>query len=86
MQSPLLIEFVGTFLLFSVALWVGNPIAVGMTLATIAYLEGHYNPVGAYLAYMQNTSTLYDLCMHIVMEFIGGICAFVIYINAKNIN
>ena len=56
-MTPLLAEFIGTFLLISVIAFIGNPIAIGAALWAAIVLVGkssggHFNPAVTLWAYL----------------------------------
>ena len=75
-----LAEFLGTFILLSVILTVGDPIPVAVTLMAAMYLVGnisgaHVNPVVSVSMYLNDKLSGNDLGGFDVAQLLGGVAA-----------
>jgi len=84
----LLIEFLGTFIFFSVIIATGNPWAIGATLAVLAFLGsaisgGHFNP-GVTVMFLYNRGiTMENAAGYIVVQLVAAILAATVYTQLK---
>jgi len=84
----LLIEFLGTFIFFSVILATGNPWAIGAALAVLIFLGssisgGHFNP-GVTIMFLYNRGiTTENAVGYIMAQLAAAILAVVVYTQLK---
>lgn len=75
-----LCEFIGTFILISVILMVGEPIPIAVALLAGIYLVGkvsggHMNPIVTMSMYINKKISNSDFCGYVVAQCLGGIAA-----------
>ena len=73
-------EFLGTFVLLSVILTVGEPIPVATALLAVIYFSqkisgAHVNPVVSVSMYLNNKLSSSDLGGFVVAQLLGGVAA-----------
>ena len=75
-----LCEFIGTFILISVILIVGEPIPIAVALLVAIYMigkvsGGHVNPVVSMSMFINNKISSMEFGGYIVSQFLGGLTA-----------
>ena len=75
-----LVEFIGTFLLLSVIVNIGEPIPIATALLAAIYLGAnisgaHFNPVVSFVMYLKKTLPLNDLALYVLAQLAGGFVA-----------
>lgn len=76
-MNKLIIEFLGTAFLVFIILSIGHPMAVGLTVALIAFIGlpisgGHYNPVVSAVMASNGTMSMSDLATYTLSQLLGG--------------
>tara|TARA_B100001741_G_C16522621_1_gene585505 strand:- start:1141 stop:1407 length:267 start_codon:yes stop_codon:yes gene_type:complete len=84
-----LVEFLGTFIFLSVIIITGNPLAIGLTLSSMAWFGGkisggHYNPAVTYMMFLNKKINLQKVLFYILAQILGAISAYFLYKNIKN--
>tara|TARA_Y100001970_G_C14252311_1_gene872756 strand:+ start:1174 stop:1440 length:267 start_codon:yes stop_codon:yes gene_type:complete len=82
------VEFIGTFVFLSVIIITGDPLAIGLTLASMAWFGGkisggHFNPAVSIMMFMNNKINLQKLIFYILVQILGGLAALMLYKNIK---
>ena len=85
MDKKLVIEFIGTFFLVLTVAATGNPIAVGVALATFVYMGGHisgghYNPAVTFALYLNKKIDQADALRYGLTQLVAGLAASLIYL------
>ena len=80
-MNKLLMEFLGTAFLIFIILSIGHPIAVGLTVAVIAFIGlpisgGHYNPVVSAVMASKGIISMSDLATFTLSQLLGGFVGF----------
>lgn len=80
----LLAEFIGAFILITTILISGDPLAIGLSLAVMAYAFGpvsgaHLNPAVSISMTMKGGLDYTSLMLYIVMQVLGGVAAYGMY-------
>jgi glycerol uptake facilitator-like aquaporin len=80
------VEFIGTFLFFSVILGVGQPIPVVIALLAAIYFGGsvsggHFNPGITFMRVMDETLSTNDAVLYVGAQLLAAYCAYLFYIN-----
>ena len=80
-MNKYIVEFLGTLVLVFVILVTGNWAAIGATLAVIVLLGANisgacYNPAVTRGAVLNNNLAMNELLPYVVVQFIGGACAY----------
>lgn len=92
MQEALFVEFVGTFVFISVIFRYASKewgaLAIATALAAVILFAGyasggHFNPAVSLAMYVANNIPLTKLVGYIVVQLLGGYCAFML--NAKQL-
>lgn len=87
MNEALFVEFVGTFIFISVILRYATKdwgaFAIGAALAVVILFGGyasggHFNPAVSLAMYVANNIPLTKLVGYIVVQLLGGYCAFML--------
>lgn len=83
-MNKYIIEATGTFFLVFIIAATGNPIAIGLILATMIYMGGyisggHYNPAVTLAIFFQKKINLNDAVAYIASQFIGSLLACSIF-------
>ncbi len=73
-------EFIGTFILLSVIIASGDPLAIGLALAVACWFGtkisgGHFNPAVTVVKYIQNSVNMSDALFYVVAQVLGGVAA-----------
>lgn len=84
----LLVEFLGTFIFLYVIVATGNPWAIGLTLAVLAYLGGsisggHFNPAVTVMMFYNKAVTSTTALMYIGAQVVAGLLALAVYKKLK---
>lgn len=84
-------EFLGTFILISVILIVGEPVPIAVSLLTAIYLVGkisggHVNPVVSMAMFINNKINGLDFGGYIIAQCIGAVAAVYFAKMVKNNN
>ncbi|HSS61843.1 MAG TPA: aquaporin [Candidatus Limnocylindrales bacterium] len=88
MPAKLMIEFVGTFVFFSVIAHSGRagslaPLAIGLALTAMVYMGGHvsgahYNPAVTFGLFLRRLISVRTLALYWVTQLVAGSLAFVL--------
>lgn len=81
-----LVEFLGTFIFLSVIIITGNPLAIGLTLAAMAWFGGkvsggHFNPAVNVMMLLDKKINTVEFVGQTIAQILGGITAFMYYKN-----
>jgi len=84
MGKKYLVEFIGTFFLVLVISLTGNPLAIGLVLATLVYMGGyisgaHYNPAVTLALFINKKITKNDALWYIATQLIASVAASFVY-------
>ena len=79
-----LLEFLGTFILLSVIMIVGEPIAIGIALVAAIYLcrkvtGSHFNPAVNFMLFLDNKLSTTQLVGQTVAQLLGAVAALSYY-------
>jgi glycerol uptake facilitator-like aquaporin len=79
-----LVELVGTFIFLSVIIITGNPLAIGLTLAAMAWFGGkvsggHFNPAVNVMMLMDKQMTMGEFVGQTLAQLLGAVLAFLYY-------
>jgi glycerol uptake facilitator-like aquaporin len=74
------VEFVGTFIFLFVIAYTGNPWAIGLTLALLAYFlggisGGHFNPAVTLMFLYKKSITASVAVCYIAVQVLAGLLA-----------
>ena len=75
------VELVGTFIFLSVIIITGDPLAIGLTLAGVAWFGSkvsgaHYNPAVNVLMLLNKKINVTEFLLYTLAQVIGAVCAF----------
>lgn len=78
-----LVECIGTFFLVLTIALTGNPIAIGIVLASLVYWGGfisgaHYNPAVTLTFYLRKKMTQTEAIRYMLSQFVGSILACIV--------
>ena len=84
----ILVEFLGTFIFLSVIVATGNPLAIGATLAVLAFFAGsvsggHFNPAVSIMTLFNRGMSAKNAAGYIVAQIVGGLAAITVYNRLK---
>jgi aquaporin Z len=89
-MNPLaiLVEFIGTFIFISVIVATGNPLAIGATLAILAFLVGsisggHFNPAVTAATLFNRGIASDNAIAYVIAQVAAGVGAVVVYNRMK---
>ena len=79
-----LLEFLGTFILLSVIMIVGEPIAIGIALVAAIYLcrkvtGSHFNPAVNFMLFLDNELSTTQLVGQTVAQLLAAVAALSYY-------
>jgi len=79
-----LLEFLGTFILLSVIMIVGEPIAIGIALVAAIYLcrkvtGSHFNPAVNFMLFLDNKLSTTQLVGQTVAQLLAAVAALSYY-------
>tara|TARA_Y100000389_G_scaffold204645_2_gene258559 strand:- start:21 stop:284 length:264 start_codon:yes stop_codon:yes gene_type:complete len=82
------VEFIGTFIFLSVIIITGDPIAIGLTLAGVAWFGSkvsgaNYNPAVNFMMFLNKKQTLEKLIGYSVIQLLAAGAAFFFYKSIK---
>jgi glycerol uptake facilitator-like aquaporin len=80
------VEFIGTFLFFSVILGIGQPIPIVIALLAAIYFGGsisggHFNPGVTFMKVLDGTISTNDAILYVASQLLAAYCAYLFYIN-----
>ena len=81
-------EFIGTFIFLAVILMSGDPLAIGITLASVIYFGGkvsggNFNPAVSYMMLLSNKIDAANFVVYIIAQLLGATAAFLFYTYSK---
>ena len=81
-------EFIGTFIFLAVILISGDPLAIGITLASVIYFGrkvsgGNFNPAVSYMMLLSNKINASKFFVYIIAQLLGATAAFLFYTYSK---
>ena len=79
-----LVEFIGTFIFLSVIIITGNPLAIGLALASVIWFGakvsgGHFNPAVNLMMFMNKKMNMTQFIGQTLAQLLGAIAAFYYY-------
>ena len=82
------VEFIGTFIFLSVIIITGNPLAIGLTLASLAWFGSkvsgaNYNPAVNVMMFLNKKQNLEKLIGYSVVQIAAAAAAFFFYKSIK---
>ncbi len=80
----LLVEFIGTFIFFSVILRQGQAIPIAIALATAIYFGGaisggHFNPAVSFMMFMNGKLKSTQLIQYVLAQLVAAMAALYMY-------
>ncbi len=80
------VEFIGTFIFFSVILGIGEPIPIVIALLAAIYFGvsisgGHFNPGVTFMKVLDGTLQTNDAVLYVGAQLLAAYCAYLFYIN-----
>ena len=81
-------EFIGTFIFLSVILKSGDPLAIGLALASVIYFGGkvsggNFNPAVSYMMLLSNKLDGSKFFVYIIAQFLGATAAYLFHRYSK---
>jgi glycerol uptake facilitator-like aquaporin len=81
-------EFIGTFIFLSVILKSGDPLAIGLALASVIYFGGkvsggNFNPAVSYMMLLSKKIDVSKFVVYIIAQLLGASAAFLFYSYSK---
>lgn len=81
-------EFIGTFIFLAVILISGDPLAIGITLASVIYFGGkvsggNFNPAVSYMMLLSKKIDASKFFVYIIAQLLGASAAFLFYTYSK---
>jgi|LauGreSBDMM110SN_4_FD.fasta_scaffold28904_2 aquaporin Z len=81
-------EFIGTFIFLSVILMSGDPLAIGITLASVIYFGrkvsgGNFNPAVSYMMLLSKKINVSTFFIYIIAQLLGATAAFLFFTYSK---
>ena len=85
-----LIEFIGTFVFLTVILATGKAIPIGLALAAMIYWGGPvsggcFNPAVSLVSYLNNSLSMTDMVIYIVLQLLAAACAYAFFKQTKGL-
>jgi aquaporin Z len=82
------VEFIGTFIFLSVIIITGNPLAIGLALASVIWFGGkvsggHFNPAVNIMMLMNKKMDIMEFVGQTIAQILGAIAAFYYYKSIK---
>ena len=83
-----LVEFIGTFIFLSVIIITGNPLAIGLALASVIWFGskvsgGHFNPAVNLMMLMNKKMNMTQFIGQTLAQLFGAIAAYYYYKSIK---
>lgn len=80
MLKPI-VEFIGSFIFFSIIIQYGQAIPIGVALAAVIFFGGnisggHFNPGVSLMMFMKKAITSSELVQYIVVQCLAAFAAF----------
>ena len=81
-------EFIGTFIFLTVILMSGDPLAIGITLASVIYFGGkvsggNFNPAVSYMMLLSKKIDASKFIVYIIAQLLGATGAYLYYNYSK---
>ena len=81
-------EFIGTFIFLAVILMSGDPLAIGITLASVIYFGGkvsggNFNPAVSYMMLLSKKINVSKFIVYVIAQLLGATGAFLFYSYSK---
>lgn len=81
-------EFIGTFIFLAVILMSGDPLAIGITLASVIYFGGkvsggNFNPAVSYMMLLSKKIDVSKFVVYIIAQLLGASGAYLFYSYSK---
>ena len=81
-------EFIGTFVFLAVILMSGDPLAIGITLASVIYFGGkvsggNFNPAVSYMMLLSKKLDASKFVVYIIAQLLGATGAYLFYRYSK---
>jgi aquaporin Z len=81
-------EFIGTFIFLGVILMSGDPLAIGITLASVIYFGrkvsgGNFNPAVSYMMLLSKKIDGSKFLLYIIAQLLGATAAFLFHRYSK---
>ena len=81
-------EFIGTFIFLAVILMSGDPLAIGITLASVIYFGGkvsggNFNPAVSYMMLLSKKIDASKFIVYIIAQLLGATGAYLFYSYSK---
>lgn len=81
-------EFIGTFIFLGVILKTGDPLAIGIALASVIYFGGkvsggNFNPAVSFMMLLSNKMDIIKFVAFVIAQLLGAIAAFLFHSYTK---
>ena len=81
-------EFIGTFIFLGVILKTGDPLAIGIALASVIYFGGkvsggNFNPAVSFMMLLSNKMGIIKFVAFVIAQLLGASAAFLFHSYTK---
>lgn len=81
-------EFIGTFIFLGVILKTGDPLAIGIALASVIYFGGkvsggNFNPAVSFMMLLSNKMDIIKFVAFVIAQLLGASAAFLFHSYTK---
>lgn len=81
-------EFIGTFIFLGVILKTGDPLAIGIALASVIYFGGkvsggNFNPAVSFMMLLSNKMDIIKFVAFVIAQLLGASAAFIFHSYTK---
>ena len=81
-------EFIGTFIFLGVILKTGDPLAIGIALASVIYFGGkvsggNFNPAVSFMMLLSNKMDIVKFMIFVIAQLLGASAAFIFHSYTK---
>ena len=81
-------EFIGTFIFLGVILKTGDPLAIGIALASVIYFGGkvsggNFNPAVSFIMLLSNKMDIIKFIAFVIAQLLGASAAFIFHSYTK---
>ena len=81
-------EFIGTFIFLGVILKTGDPLAIGIALASVIYFGGkvsggNFNPAVSFMMLLSNKMDIIKFLAFVIAQLLGASAAFIFHSYTK---
>jgi aquaporin Z len=81
-------EFIGTFIFLGVILKTGDPLAIGIALASVIYFGGkvsggNFNPAVSFMMLLSNKMDIIKFIAFVIAQLLGASAAFIFHSYTK---